>query len=441
MVNIYQSKVNFSNIIHFASPTIVMMLFVALYAMVDGLFVANVVGTDALAAINIVKPLTMMLNAVSIMLATGGCVVVMQKMGEGKEAEAREDFTWLMLVNVIIGISTMFICLLFMDQILYILGVSEDIYQSSKDYLTYYVLFSVPMVLKISFEQFKIASGKASSALIVAVIGGILNVIFDFLLIVIFDMGLKGAALATGGSYLISGLLSARFFLHKDCLIYFTRPKRHVGVLSRSIINGFSEMEFSFAESIITFLLNSVMLSYVGVTGVSAITIVMYAFNIITSIHMGYSLSISPMISYYHGKHEREKTRAVIKISLQLLLCISVLTWLLSLILTNAFVDIFAEPGTDVYAIAKQGNYIFSTVLLFSGLNTFLSVMFTSFSNGAISTTLVFFRLFVFTILSIIILPYVFDMAGIWLAIPVAEALGLIMSLYFYKRYRERYDY
>lgn len=439
MVNVYTNPVNLKSILHFTMPTIIMTVFISLYTMVDGFFIANVQGTDALAAINLVKPFTLLLSAVSIMLARGGCALVMKKMGEGKETEARQDFSMLMIVNVFVGIITLLLSLIFINSIINILGATDEVFEYSKTYLTYYVIFSVPMILKISFEQFKIASGKASSALTVAIIGGVLNIILDFTLIVVLDMGICGAAIATGGSYLISGLISMQFFVNKNSLIHFTLPKWRPVFLMRTVVNGCSEMDFLLATSIITFLLNNAMLRYIGIDGVSAITIVMYAFLLISSLYTGYVIGVSPMLSYYYGEEHRDKTKAVVKISIKMIAVVSIVTWLASILLTPLFVRIYADAGTDVFYLAKKGNYIFSTVLLFSGFNSFIRVMFTAFLNGLISAILVFLRLFVLTILAILILPLFLNSTGIWLAVPLAEGLAMLISVIYYEKYRPFY--
>ena len=102
--NAYSKPVTLKNVMGFAVPTIAMSLFMSFYTMVDGLFVSNLIGTNALSAVNLTAPVIQLVTAISTMLATGGSAVIMKKMGEHKSQEAKEDFTFLILVNVVVGI-------------------------------------------------------------------------------------------------------------------------------------------------------------------------------------------------------------------------------------------------------------------------------------------------------------------------------------------------
>ena len=158
--NAYLKPVTLKNILKFAIPTIAMTVFMSFYTMVDGLFVSNLIGTDALSAINLTAPVIQLVTAISTMLATGGSAVIMKKMGERKSEEAKEDFTFLILVNVLVGIVMCVLGYLTMDHIFAGMNLSAVVEGYCVEYLSRYLIFTVPILLMNNFTLYMIASEK-----------------------------------------------------------------------------------------------------------------------------------------------------------------------------------------------------------------------------------------------------------------------------------------
>ena len=177
--NAYNKPVTLGNILKFAVPTIAMAVFMSFYTMVDGLFVSNLIGTTALSAINLTAPVIQVIKAISTMLATGGSAVIMKKMGEQKQKEAREDFTFLILVNVVVGLVMTVLGYSLMETIFGSMGLSPEVAGYCTSYLSRYLLFTIPILLMNNFALYMIASEKATLALICSVTGGVLNIVLD----------------------------------------------------------------------------------------------------------------------------------------------------------------------------------------------------------------------------------------------------------------------
>ena len=199
--NVYLKPVTLRNILKFAVPTIAMTMFMSFYTMVDGLFVSNLIGTDALSAINLTAPIIQLVTAISTMLATGGSAVIMKKMGQHKNGEAKEDFTFLILINVFVGVVMCALGYLVMDRIFAGMDLSADVEGYCVAYLSRYLVFTVPILLMNNFTLYMIAAGKAALSLVCSVSGGILNMALDYLFIAVLHMGISGAAIATGLGY------------------------------------------------------------------------------------------------------------------------------------------------------------------------------------------------------------------------------------------------
>jgi len=226
----YHQPVTGRNILRFALPTMVMTVFNAFYTMVDGLFVSNLIGTEALSAINLTAPAIGLITAVSGMLATGGSAVVMNKMGEGRDREAREDFTLLIAANAVAGAVMMVLGYALMDRLLGTMGLSPAVFDYCRDYLSAYLPFTIPILLMYNFSLYLIAADRPRLSLICTVAGGVTNIVLDFVLVGLAGLGLRGAAIATGLGYSITAAAGFLVFGKRESLLHFQRPVLRVGV-------------------------------------------------------------------------------------------------------------------------------------------------------------------------------------------------------------------
>ena len=426
--NIYSQPLTLKNVLKFAIPTIIMTVFMSFYTMVDGLFVSNLIGTDALSAINLTAPVISIVTAVSTMLATGGSAVIMKKVGEKKTREANEDFTFLIIVNIIVGLMMSCFGYLIMDSLFESMDLSEKVFGYCHTYLSRYLIFTVPILLMNNFTLYMIA-------------GGVLNMILDYVFISVLDMGIAGAAIATGLGYSVTAAVGFLIFSKETSLLHFVKPKFRKSTLKNAATNGSSEMATALVTGIVTMMFNYTMLKYVGENGVAAITIIMYVLMFATSLYTGYSYGVAPMISFYYGEQNNIKLKKLIRLSLKIIGIVAVTATVLSVILTKPLVSVFSRPGNEVYDLAVTGNRICSAALIFIGFNVFASGMFTALSNGLISAVLAFSRSFVFMVIAMLVLPALLGVNGVWLANPVAEFAAICLSAFMFIKYRKKYNY
>ena len=322
------------------------------------------------------------------------------------------------------------------------MGLSPAVFGYCHTYLSNYLLFTIPILLMYNFSLYLIAADKSTLSLICTVAGGVTNIILDYALISLFDLGIQGAAVATGLGYSITAVVGFLVFRKKSNLLHFQKPVFRGGVLFHASTNGMSELATSLVSGITTLLFNMAMLNYVGEDGVAAITIIMYVLMFVSALFIGYSYGVAPMISYYHGEQNHEKLKKLVRFSIRFILGTSILCAVISILATTPLVSIFTRPDSPVYALAVTGNRLCSLALLFVGLNVFASGMFTALSNGMVSAVLAFSRSFLFTVASIQIMPVLLDgVTGVWLATPVAELLGTVMAVLLLLKYRKRYGY
>ncbi|MTO09488.1 MATE family efflux transporter [Turicibacter sanguinis] len=426
---------------NFTIPTMIMMVFLSLYTIIDGIFVSRFVGQAALSAINITLPLSTLTWGVAIMFATGGSAIVAKKLGEGKTLEAKQNFTLIVICSTIIGIVLMLIELIFLDPIIKSLGATDTLFSYCKEYISIITFFAPVAILKSLFDYFMVTANNPKLGLINTLIGGFSNMILDYVFIVILKMGIAGAALATVIGMLIPSIIGIIYFLNKKNYLHFEKPVFDAKVLLQSASNGSSEMVTNLSSGVTTLLFNLMMINYLGEDGVAAMTIVLYAQFLLISIYLGFSSGAAPLISYSYGEQNPNELKQLIRYSYGFILVASITTFILSFILAPSIIQIFTGDTGDVYQMTLDGFNLFSISFLTVGINTFASAMFTAFSNGKISVLISTMRTLVLVIIGITILPLFLEVNGIWLTIPFAEIITLFISIFFTLRYRHQYQY
>lgn len=441
MSNSIAKDFKFFSLLRFAFPTMIMMLFMSLYTIVDGVFISRLVGTDALSASNIVYPVLCLVIAIGIMLATGGSAIIARKIGEGNEADARRDFSFLILVGVLLGIFLMIVGNVFIGPIVRLLGATDILVDDAIGYLSVSLYLAPACILQLLFQTFFVTAGKPLIGLILTTSGGVVNMILDYIFMGPLQMGVEGAALATGIGQLIPAVFGMLYFFFVRKSLYFVRPKFRLHVLTESCSNGSSEMVTNLSNAIITYLFNIMMLKFLGEPGVAAITIVLYGQFLFNALYMGFSMGVAPVISYNHGSKNTRMLQKLFKICIRFISISSVIITVLALVSSPVIVRIFTPEETSTYTIAKSGFFLFSFNYIFAGLNIFASSMFTAFSDGRISAVISFVRTFVLILINILILPYLIDVNGIWLAVPIAECLTVMLSVYYFWKKKGDYNY
>ncbi|BAL01212.1 MatE efflux family protein [Oscillibacter valericigenes Sjm18-20] len=428
--NTLAKEFNGAQLLRFALPTMIMMVFMGLYTIVDTIFVSHFVNTDALASINIVCPVINLTVGLGTMLATGGNAVIARNMGEGQEQTAKDNFTLLFMVGLVIGTAIMAGGLIWLDNILRLLGASDRLFPYAKAYLGTLLLFIPANILQTLFASLFVTAGKPGLGSALSICAGILNIILDFVFIALCHMGIRGAALGTGIGYLTPAAVGLIYFtVHRRGALYFCKPKWNGSMVLESCLNGSSEMVGQLATVITTLLFNRTMIKLMGEDGVAAVTILLYAQFLLSTLHIGFSMGVAPVIGYNYGSGDRQKLKAILGICLRFILISSPAVFLACLVGGTALVGLFAELGSAVYHIAAQGFRIFSFSFLFCGVNIFTSAMFTALSNGKVSAVLSFLRTFIFLTSGILLLPKLLGVTGIWVAVPAAEGLACCLSV------------
>lgn len=433
-----EHEVSFRWLILFALPTIFSSIFENIYSTIDGIFIARFVDTDALSAINIVMPMIGLSLALGMMFGTGGNALVAKKIGMGRLEEAREDFSLLIAVAFGVCIVLAALCFVFLDPLCRFLGSDEALLHYCREYMIP-VLIMLPfaafgMVFHLSF----ITVGKAGLGAFLAVLGGVLNIVLDWLFITVFHWGLAGAAIATSIGYAVQSLVGAVWFcVNRKQVLYIVRPKWRSKAIVDSCINGSSEMISVLAFSVITILFNRILMDIGGSDGVASLTIIWYAQGLFGGLFRGYINGISSVVSYNLGKGDKLRLSKAFRISVWTLLGTSAVVTAISYIFGGAVVDFFAKGNAHVAQVALHGFRIVAISFAMMAFNVFASGWFTALNDGKTSAILSFCRTMLFMVVPVLILPKFFEMDGVWMALTVGELLSLVMAVFYFIKYRD----
>ena len=437
--NAISRELSFPELFRFALPSIVMMMFLSLYTIIDGLFVSRFVGSDALSAVNIAWPLISMINAIGIMFASGGSAIAARQMGEGREKEANHSFSLIALANVSIGSSLAALCLIFLEPLMSFLGAEGVLRPLVADYLHIILAFAPMSLFQMLFQSFFVTAGRPNLGLTLTVLGGVGNMILDYLFIAVLDFGIRGAAWATAMSYCIpavGGLIF--FFLLNRKGLHFTKPSAPIQLILDSCINGSSEMVSNLSGSVTTLLYNLVMLKLAGSDGVAAITSVLYCQFLMNALYLGFSIGVSPVVSYHYGARNQDFLRKTLRSCLVFIFISSLTIFCFSFGFASSIVGLFFHGGA-VEELAVHGYKLFSLGFLFAGVNIFGSGFFTALGNGKTSAAISFSRTFLFTVLGILLLSRILGTDGIWLSVPLAELMTALFLCWLARSLRNDY--
>lgn len=421
-------------LLKFAAPSIVMMVFMSLYTIVDGVFISRFLGSNALSSANIVYPVINVAIALSTMLGTGGSAIISKYLGEGKNERAKEALTQFVVLALIFSLVLLILSELFLTPISRFLGASDVLLADCRMYLGTAMLFAPACMLQAVFQSFIVTAGRPGLGLVLMIGAGISNIVLDYVLIVPCQMGIAGAALATGIGQCIPAVCGLCFFLFRKQGLRFCRFTFSAKEIWNACYNGSSEMVSQLSNAVITFLFNIVMMSLAGEHGVAAITILLYGQFLFNAVYMGFSIGISPIIGFQYGAGNKGKLRKIYKIAFMSVLISSVVIVAAAIVFSPAIVSVFTKEQRT-WELASTGFRLFAINFLFSGINITSSGFFTALSNGKVSALISFSRTLVFIVISLLILPRIFDIAGAWIAIPVAEFLTMILCGWMHRKY------
>ena len=425
-----------------------MMFITSIYWIVDGFFLTNYASSSAFAGVNLIFPIIMIVACVGFMFGAGGAALVSKYLGEKRNDKANKTFSLITYVTFISGLVLGLVFFFTIRPIAQGFAAINSV-QTSEAMIDNAVIYGrimmggvVLFMMQGFFHCFFSVNETSHLGIIFSLSSGAVNMLLDYILVGICQYGAAGAAAASlTGMFISSVGPMLYFFLRKKNLIRLGKAEFDFKDILKSITNGSSEFVGNVSSSLIAILFNMQLLKYIGEIGVSAYGVIGYVCFIFFSIFSGYSMGISPVIAYNYGAKNKSELSNVIKLSFNFVAVSGLLMTILSLSLSRPLSMIFANNYPELLELSVRAMVIYSACYFIAGFSMFGSGLFTALNNGLLSALISICRTLVFQVSSVMLLPLIMGVDGIWLSIVVAELLATILTLIIVFKKQNTYGY
>ena len=422
-------------------PTLLSMVFASLFTVADGIFVGQGVGSNALAAINIVSPLFLITTGIALMFGTGVSVVASIHLSQNNDKAANINITQAFGVATLLMVIVAIAVYLFRIPFLRLLGCSDALLPLCQDYLLPILPGCICIVIQIIGTFVIRLDGSPKYAASTEILPGLLNIFLDWLFVFPMQMGIAGSAIASSISCVVAAVMVVWYMLFhsqsvkisrlKLCLANLYLTARNVGYMARS---GFSSMLGELAMSMMLLVGNYVFIRELGEDGVAAFSVACYLYPIVFMINNSVAQSAQPIISFNYGARNRYRVQRAFRVSLSTATICGVLETAFLSLCTKPLVGLFLQAGTNAYEIALGGLPLFAYSALFFAMNVAIIGYYQATEQNTRATLCMLFRGLIFLVPAFILMPKFIFPQGMWLAIPVTECITLGVILLTNKR-------
>ena len=420
-------------------PTVMGMIFSALFVITDGIFVGKGIGSDALAAVNIVAPLWLFSTGIGLMFGVGASVVASIHLSHNKQKTARINITQSVVISSLLLMCTSTLFCLTAPSLVRMLGASERLAPLAVEYMLWFVPFSWCTALLNSGMFFIRLDGSPNFAMMCNIVAAVLNIALDYLFIFPFGWGMFGAAFASAigtavGAFMIIGYLARRrcalrFYPVKLSRNSFKLTLRNLNYMCRL---GSSAFLCEIAIACMMFVGNQVFIQYLHEDGVAAFSIACYFFPIIFMVYNAIAQSAQPIISYNYGLQEKARVRQAYILALKTAVACGFCFALITIVGSQQIVALFIDTHMPAFDIAAHGLPYYATGFMFFAVNMVSIGYYQSVERAKVATFITLMRGFLLLTACFYGLPVVLGTEGIWLATPMAEVLTLLVILCIY---------
>ncbi|MBQ6491273.1 MAG: polysaccharide biosynthesis C-terminal domain-containing protein [Atopobiaceae bacterium] len=433
---------SFPALVRCALPSIGMMLFKSFYVMTDGFFVANWCSKTALAAVNFVFPIPMVLATVGFMFGTGGSAIVSRTRGEGNERLAQERFSLIVYAAIALSVVLAVVGLVIQRPLLVAMGASGELLSECITYGTILIIGIPADACQLLFQNLLATAGKPEMGLRNTVLAGITNAVLDAVLVAWLGWGVTGAALGTVGGQVVATVIPLVYFARPNSSsMRFVRAPLDLRVLVETAFNGSSEFVSNVSSSIVSSAYNVQLLRLLGESGVAAYSVIMYVTFAFIAIFIGFSIGCAPLMGFQYGAGNKREMKSLFWKSVAFIGVMSVAMLVATRVCARPLSAAFVRYDADLLELTTHAFLVYTYSFLIMGFNIYGSSLFTSLGNGLISAVISFMRAIVFETGPVMLLPGLLGPDGIWWAISVAETASLVITLLFMVRLEPHYGY
>lgn len=415
-----------------ALPAVASMLFMALYQAMDGILVGRRLGPEALASVNILYPILAVFIGLAIMIGVGGNARIAVLLGAGETKRASQTLGLIVVLGVMLGIAGSVIIRIFFPQILAVLGTTGVLGTFAGQYLRAMYPFFATMILFFILEQSLRNDGRAGMATSVMAAMAMLNILLNYLFLFPLNLGISGAALATGISQTLGALIFMTHFIRKTMDLRpglcFAAPRGGMEAIRAIAMNGSSELFNSLAVGLTTFLFNRLIISYVGALGVAAFSVTQYFLTVGMMVFTGLGNGAQPILSYNHGAGLTHRVQGTLVRLLASSLAVGMLCFVIMRFQAETLAGLFIPDHPGALEATLRVAATVSWSMLFIPVGIVVSTFFTALEKTENSLIVAVCRGFIFTLLGLAIFPQLWGEAGIWITPVFAEGATVLVA-------------
>lgn len=413
-------------------PSGICLLLIGIQTVIDGYFVSNYAGENAFAGVSIAMPIYVFMAALIVVVGIGCQAQIGINMGKADYQNANNTLTsgFTALIGIVTIISAL--VLLFSHTIVKLLGANDLLFEYSRSYLVALTPF-FPLLAVLFIGDYKLkATGYPYKGMLIIGFSIIINIILDYIFIAKLELGATGAGLATGLSYAIGALIVLPYLFARNQTIAVMKGRFNWNIVGKILYNGSSEGISELSSGITIFLFNISMMKYAGAEGVAVFTAINYIIYLVITVFVGLSDGIIPIISYNYGAALIKRTIKMMRTNMLINLILGILSFCFILFFSEYIITLFFEntpENRNIIVMALNGSKICAVAFLFNGLNIAASSFFTALGDAKLSVIVSLLRGLVFISIGIYLLPKVWGIDGIWIAIPLAEIMTFLIAI------------
>lgn len=424
-------------------PTVLGMVFSAIFIITDGIFVGKGIGSDALAAVNITAPLFMITAGIGLMFGIGGSVVASIHLSQGKRKVASINITQALFFSALAILIMSALCFYFVEPLGRLLGSTDRLLPLVIEYMIWYLPFLAFYEILSTGMFFIRLDGSPNYAMVCNAVAAVLNIILDYIFIFELGWGVMGAAFATSLGTVVGGLMTLVYLSRFSRNISLYRIKLSMKSLALTFRNvgymiklGTSAFVSEASIACMMFLGNYVFIRSLGEDGVAAFSIVCYIFPIIFMVYNAIAQSAQPIISYNFGANQPERVRKALHLSIRTAIICGISFFIIIVLCRQDIVSLFIDRSYGAFDIAVKGIPYFSIGFIFFAINMTGIGYYQSIERGKRATIITLLRGVVFMLIGFFALPPILGVPGIWLAVPLAELLTTLYIIGIYLKDR-----
>ena len=425
-----------------AIPSMITMAFGALYQIADGLFVGRFIGGDALAAVNLIMPIIMIVFGFANLIATGASVRISILLGEKNREEASKVFTYTLKVIFLISCVLGVLGLAFAETFVRFLapGATELAIQYGITYTRIYAAFAPLMLIYHATDNYLRVCGKEKVSMWLSIATQAFNIVLDVILIVFLGQGVWAAAFTSCLAMALGSVITLLMFRKKRMDLYYVKGKIQSTIFFRILANGSSEFFSSISMSVMSIVFNFFLLKYGGTTGVAAFSVIMYVDSIAGMLLFGMADAQQPAISYCYGAGQMNKVKSLFRCVILGGISLSAIALVFMLFVGQYVAPLFVKPeDTELLAVSIIGMKLFSLSYLTGWVDMCFSSYFTALERPARSMLVSLFGTLIFPISALCIMAPLLQLNGVWLSVLVSCTLSAIFTLILYITMRKNF--